>query len=212
MLPYRVVSLDAGHKLYDAGCRDLPCYVLVEGCANRFKLRSDGSRAIVAFELSGDIINHEGILLGQADCGATISVASTVAVIEQDALSRALASDRSLESTLWRYALIKTAALEEWLLNVGRRSPTSRLAHLLLELHFRLVAVGASPEYASELHISPEELADATGIQQVIVTRCLHELASQQAIALTEGTTTLRDLDLLKKISDFRSDYLHMIS
>ena len=196
--------------LYKAGSEGLPCYVLVEGCATRFKLRSDGSRAIVAFELSGDIINHEGLLLGRADCGATISAPSTIAVIEYAAMAKARELDRSLDTALWRYALIKAAALEEWLLNVGWRSPTGRLAHLFLELHLRLVAAGASTDYAQKIHISPQELADAMGLRHVIVTRSLHELASEQAITLTEGVTILSDLDRLAKIGQFRSEYLHM--
>lgn len=211
-LPHHVVELGADHLLYEAGRSNLPCYVLVEGCVTRFKLRTDGSRAIVAFELPGDIINYETLLLNRVDCGATITVRSKVAIVEHAAMNQAREKDRNLEVTLWRYALVKAAALEEWLLNVGRRSPTGRLAHLLVELHLRLIAVGSSRDYASELHVSPEDLADAMGLQQVIVTRSLHELASQNIVELTEGMTILRDLDRLAGIAEFRSDYLHMAS
>ncbi|RYF41556.1 MAG: hypothetical protein EOO38_20580, partial [Cytophagaceae bacterium] len=55
-LHYRIVRYDAGNELYKAGTVDPPCFILLEGCATRFKLRSDGSRAIVAVELMGDII------------------------------------------------------------------------------------------------------------------------------------------------------------
>ena len=209
-LPHRVVDLAAGHDLYEAGCTAPPCYVLVDGCASRFKLRSDGTRAIVAFELSGDIINPEGFLLGRVDCGARISIPSTVAIIDQDVIERAREADRNLESTLWRYAFVKAAALEEWLLNVGRRSPTGRLAHLFLELHLRLIAIGASKDYASKLHVSSEELADAMGLQLIIVTRCLHELASQNGIVMKGDVIVLLDVAQLVKIGDFRSDYLHL--
>ena len=211
-LPHHAVELGAGHLLYEAGHSNLPCYVLVEGCVTRFKLRTDGSRAIVAFELSGDIINYETLLLNHVDCGATITVRSKIAIVEHAAMNEARETDRKLDVALWRYALVKAAALEEWLLNVGRRSPTGRLAHLLLELHLRLIAVGSSNDYASKVQASPQDLADAMGLQQVIVTRSLHELASQNIVELTEDTTILRDLDRLARIAEFRSDYLHMAS
>lgn len=208
-LPHRVVNYDAGHELYKAGSIDPPCFILLEGCATRFKLRSDGSRAIVAFELTGDIINPEGLLLGRADCGARVSTPCTIAIVEKEAVQRAWEADRDLESTLWRYALVKAAALEEWLLNVGRRSPTGRLAHLFLELHLRLVAVETPTGDTLKLHVSPNELADAMGLLPVIVTRCLHDLASQNAIVLSGDAIVLCDLGLLTKIGDFRSEYLH---
>jgi len=208
-LHYRIVRYDAGHELYKAGTVDPPCFILLEGCATRFKLRSDGSRAIVAVELMGDIINPEALLLGRADCGARVSTPSTIAIVEQEAIQQARKADRDLESTLWRYALVKAAALEEWLLNVGRRSPTGRLAHLFLELHLRLIAVEASTEDTLKLYVSPEELADAMGLFPIIVTRCLHDLASQNAIVLSGAAIVLCDLGQLAKIGDFRSEYLH---
>ena len=208
-LHHRIVRYDAGNELYKAGTVDPPCFILLEGCATRFKLRSDGSRAIVAVELMGDIINPEALLLGRADCGARVSTPSTIAIVEQEAIQRARRADRDLESTLWRYALVKAAALEEWLLNVGRRSPTGRLAHLFLELHLRLIAVEASTEDTLKLYVSPEELADAMGLFPIIVTRCLHDLASQNAIVLSGAAIVLCDLGQLAKIGDFRSEYLH---
>ena len=207
--PYRIVKHDAGYEVYKAGTIDPPCFILLEGCATRFKLRSDGSRAIVAFELTGDIINPEALLLGRADCGARVSTPSTIAIVEQEVIQRAREADRDFESTLWRYVLVKAAALEEWLLNVGRRSPTGRLAHLFLELHLRLIAVEASREDTLKLHVSPKELAEALGLFPVIVTRCLHDLASQNAIVLSDGAIVLCDLDQLARVGDFRSEYLH---
>ena len=47
------------------------------------------------------------------------------------------------------------------------------------------------------------------GLLPVIVTRCLHDLASQNAIVLSGDAIVLCDLGLLTKIGDFRSEYLH---
>ncbi|MBE7158281.1 MAG: Crp/Fnr family transcriptional regulator [Rhodospirillales bacterium] len=210
VLPFRSIRMDKGEQLYATGAEGLPCYVLIEGCVSRYKLRKDDSAAITAFELSGDIVNLESLLLNRTDCGARVNGPSSIAVIEQEAISRARLTSRSLEVALWRYALVKAAALEEWLLNIGRRSPTGRLAHLLSELHVRLVSVGSSESYAFTLHASPLDLAEAMGLQQIIVTRCLHELASRRVITLTDGTIVIRDAEGLAKLGDFQSSYLHI--
>lgn len=209
-LPFRILTMTKGEPLYAPGAINLPCYVLLEGCISRHKLRDDNSRTIVAFELSGDIVNLESLLLGHVDCGAEARGPSTVAIIEREAVSQAWRSNRSLEVALWRSAYIKAAALEEWLLNIGRRSPLGRLAHLFSELHVRSVSVESSEDYTLKLNVSDRDLADAMGLQQVIVTRSLHELASKNLILLKEGLIVVRDVAGLAKVGDFKSSYLHL--
>ena len=50
------------------------------------------------------------------------------------------------------------------------------------------------------------------GVPQVLVTRCLHELASEEVIALTDGVIMLRDAEKLANIGEFQSNYLHIAS
>ena len=209
-LPFDTVVLGKGEALYAPGARDLPCFVLLDGCILRYKLRGDGSRAIVAFELPGDIVNLESLLLDGVDCGADAGGPSRVAVVRREAINRVWSSTRRLETLLWRSAYIKAAALEEWLLNIGRRSVTGRLAHLFSELYARLCSVGLTQDVARKLHASPCALADAMALQQVIVTRSLDELASRNLIALGEDLIIIRDVAALARVGDFQSNYLHL--
>ena len=209
-LPLQLVSVERGQELYATGSRELPCYVIIEGSAIRYKSRRDGSKAIVSFELPGDLVNLDSLLLGRTECGVSALSATTLAVFEQDAIRQAVHRDRGLDVALWRYALVKAATLEEWLLNLGTRSPTGRIAHVLAELHARSMAVGTPAASAAELFIGPQELADAMGLQAVIVTRSLSELASRQVIGSNGDSIVILDIDRLSKIGGFRADYLHL--
>ena len=107
---------------------------------------------------------------------------------------------------------MKAASLEEWLLNVGRRSPTARIAHLFSELRTRLVVINPSPEYTDRLHPAPQEIARAMGLQDVHVTRVLNELCSRGVIERMDGVTILLDAERLAAIGDFHPRYLHLAS
>ena len=48
----------------------------------------------------------------------------------------------SLAAALWREILIEGSIFREWIVNLGRREATARLAHLLIEMHTRLKAIG----------------------------------------------------------------------
>lgn len=209
-LPFEAKILHAGEVLYSPDARELPCYILLRGTATRFKMRSDSSRAIVAFELPGDIVNLESLLLGRTDCGVTVAAAGEVAVVDRAAMFTALQSTPGLESALWRYAFVRAAALEEWLLNIGKRSPAGRVSHLLMEIHARLIAAGASAADASKIHVTMQDIADAMGLQEVVATRIVHELSAGGVIRRDGELVVIEDAGRLAKVGEFRADYLHM--
>lgn len=204
--------LKAGDTLYPPGAVNPPCYILLQGAVTRFKMRSDGSRAVVAFELPGDIINLETLLLGHIDCGVTAAADSAVAVVDRRAMRQVWNLQPALEAALWRYAFVKAAALEEWLLNIGKRPPVGRVAHVLMEIQARLVSL-RTPEVDSTLILATtRDIADAMGLQEVVVTRILHELASRGLISREDDAVRIRDTEGLSKIGEFRPDYLHLAS
>ncbi len=211
-LAFERLPFQAEAEIFDGGSRSLPSYVVLGGCLSRFKRRQDGARVNVSFELPGDLINIEGLLLDQVDCGTRANSAGVLAVVEPAAFRELCARHPRVEAALWRHALVKAASLEEWLLNVGRRSATARIAHLFSELRTRLAVIDPSPGYTDRLHASPPEIARAMGLQEVHVKRVLNELCSRQVIEHADGVTVLLDPERLAAIGDFRPEYLHLAS
>ncbi len=210
-LPFQRVAVKAEEQIFDTDSDSLPSYVVLKRCFSRFKRRQDGTRVNVSFELPGDLINVETPLLRVTDCGARANCDGVVAMVDPARLRVLWAKHQRIEAALWRHALVKAAALEEWLLNVGRRSPTARIAHLFSELHLRLSVIDSSAGYSNRLHATPQEIARAMGLQEVHVVRVLNELCTRQVIERVDGVTILLDAERLAVIGDFQPKYLHLV-
>lgn len=66
-LPHRVRRLGAQSSLLREGDRPQWCAVLLQGFAFRHNLTGDGSRPILAINLTGDALDFQNIFLEQAD-------------------------------------------------------------------------------------------------------------------------------------------------
>lgn len=86
--------------------------------------------------------------------------------------------------------LVDEGTLREWLVNLGRREATGRVAHLMCELLARLRVVGLVSDDGYRLPITQRELADTTGISAVHANRVLQKLPR-------DGLITLRGKELV---------------
>ena len=82
------------------------------------------------------------------------------------------------------------------------------MAHLLLELHHRLRAIGQAEEDAFEMPVGQAALSDSLGLSYVHVSRVLTWLEREGLIARTRTTVVLADRDRLSSLCDFSSLYL----
>jgi CRP-like cAMP-binding protein len=102
------------------------------------------------------------------------------------------------------------AIQREWSVNLGQRTATERIAHLLCELFFRLRAVGLTTDLTCDLPVTQAELADASGLSAVHVNRTIQELRAADLIVLRGRTLTILDLEALKTVALFNPNYLHL--
>ena len=95
----------------------------------------------------------------------------------------------NISIALISYAAREASVYANHLVRAGRRSPLERVAHGLLEMHFRMKAVGCASEDAFELPYSQEIIADAIGLSTPHVNRMLSELKRQGLIATKHHTS-----------------------
>jgi CRP-like cAMP-binding protein len=110
---------------------------------------------------------------------------------------------------MWIDTLIDASVFREWIVNVGQRDATSRIAHLLCEFALRLHAAGLSQERSYELPMTQEQIADAVGLTPVHVNRVLQTLGRTNLILREKRAVTILDWDALRDVGDFNSRYLH---
>ncbi len=183
--------------------------LLVSGWACRYKDLPDGRRQIVGFFLPGDFCDLNIYILSELD--HSIGALTPVRFYEiapqqfQELIDR---RPHLIRALLW-HEMVCAGIQRAWLLSIGQRSPLERLAHLFVELYYRLRAVGLSTGLSFDLPITQNHLAEANGLSVVHLNRTLQEMRRAGLIELSDRQLRIVDLDQLKAVAMFNSNYLH---
>jgi CRP-like cAMP-binding protein len=110
-----------------------------------------------------------------------------------------------LPRTADRRGRARAVIYAEHIINIGRCTPLERLAHLLLEIHSRLVMVGCAAEAAFELPFTQEMLSDALGLSVPHLNRMLARLRAEGLIAVNERRVEFADLRAVQLLAQFHS-------
>ena len=203
-------TVPAGTDLIREGDRPDGVYLVMEGIACRYKLRSSGARQIMAYLVPGDFCDLDVAYLKAMDHSLATLSACRVVRIDLDTISDLTENHPSIVHALRLATLVDEATLREWLVNLGRRSALERVAHLLCELLLRFEAVGqvSSDSYALPIH--HRDLADTVGLTSVHLNRTLQNLRDEGLIGLEGQQVKILDLPRLTKLAEFKSNYLHL--
>ncbi|SJZ94577.1 Crp/Fnr family transcriptional regulator [Consotaella salsifontis] len=204
-------DVDKGYEVVREGDHPTRCCLLLTGFACRYKLMSDGSRQIVAFNVPGDLPDLLSLHLGVMDHSLATLAPSRLAYVPHDALRQLTAERPKLTACLWRQTIIDSSMFLEWMTGLGRRAAPSRLAHLICEVMARLAIVGLVDEGQTILPVTQADLADALGLSYVHVNRILQEFSREGLLDFRRRLLTVHDWPRLKEIAEFDPTYLHLM-
>jgi len=211
-LPFTIETIGEDGLLIRAGEEKHHCGVLLEGYACRSKSLGSGGRQIFSFHFPGDILDVEHILLPQADHDIEAATDVSVAWVPSADLRKLTQERPAVADALWRDCLIDASVFREWVLNVGKRDPRSRVSHMLCEFATRREAAGLGKPQGAELPISHQQISDATGLTPVQVNRMLHLLVAAGIIADDGQRLKIMNSDALREIAAFDPAYLHALA
>lgn len=209
-LPTRTRSFKIHQDIAREGDRPTHCCLVATGLVSRYKSLPTGSRQIVSFQIPGDMVDLQSLLVIVADHGIHTHTATTIVTIAHDDLAGIAAQHPDLARALWFDTLVDAAICREWTTNVGRRDARQRLAHLLLELAVRFKAARLMAVDTFELPLTQADLADATGMTAVHVNRTLQWLRGERLIRTDGRNLTIENWDAMKALAGFDATYLHM--
>ena len=209
-LPIRSQRFDAHTLIVREGDRPEESCLIANGFAFRSKTTFDGQRQIVSLHIPGEIPDLQSLHLHVMDHDlATLTPCFLGFITHMDL--RALNGARpNVAAALWRETLVDASIFREWIVNVGRRPGTVRMAHLLSELRYRLEAIGRTTDGAFELPITQLELGDCLGLSAVHVNRVLKELRDEGLIQAERPSFRLLDKAGLEERGHFEPSYLHL--
>jgi CRP-like cAMP-binding protein len=209
-LPFAARKVEPGTFLIREGDEPAHCCFVLSGFCYRHKLTGEGERQIIAFHMAGDMVDLHNIFLDISDHNVQALTRSEFAFVPRRAIRELVEARPGVARAMWTETLVDASIFREWVLNVGRRSAISRIAHLLCELGLRLEAAGLAEARSYELPMTQEQIADAAGLTPVHVNRVLQQLGKLGLIDRSRRRVTIPDWERLRQIGDFNARYLHL--
>lgn len=193
----------AGSDIVIEGEQPAPIFI-VSGWASRVRVLSTGRRQILDLLVPGDGIGFHGD--AEPVSAATVTAITTVETVDAIMLVQmAHEAERfpGIALALERMAAQEDVFSDNQILRLGALSESRRVAHLLLELQWRLSEVGLGIERVFPLPLTNETIADTLGMEPADVRRAMGALRSRRMFSLRYGRATL----LSKKKIDLGGDF-----
>jgi CRP-like cAMP-binding protein len=185
-------------------------HLILSGWACRYKQLEDGRRQVVSFFLPGDMCDLNVFILKEMDHSIGTITSVTIADLTREFFDEIGASYSRIATALWWETLVNAAIQREWTMNLGQRTASERMAHLLCEIFFRLRLAGLTHGNSCEFPLTQSDVADATGLSKVHVNRTLQELRAANLVVLKGKVLTIPSLERLMDAGLFNANYLHM--
>lgn len=185
-------------------------HLILSGWACRYKQLEDGRRQVVSFFLPGDMCDLNIFILREMDHSIGTITSVSIADLSRDFFDEVGTGHPRIATAFWWEELVTSAIQREWTMNLGQRTASERMAHLLCEIFFRLRVAGLTQQDSCEFPLTQADLADATGLSKVHVNRTLQELRSAGLIVLKDKMLIVPDLERLMNAGLFNANYLHI--
>ncbi|WID99256.1 Crp/Fnr family transcriptional regulator [Bosea vestrisii] len=203
-------QFEAYQDVVSEGERTKQCCLVIEGLICRYKLVADGGRQILSLHIPGDIPDLHSLHIEEMDHSLGTLTPATVGFIPHDAIRGITRASYRVSEAFWREALIDAAAFREWMVGIGRRSATSRIAHFVCEFVTKMKAIGRSDGVVCALPMTQPEMADALGLSTVHINKKLRELRQAKLVRIRANRITILDWDGLCELGEFDPRYLHL--
>jgi CRP-like cAMP-binding protein len=179
------------------------CFVK-DGYAIRYKLLRSGKRQILNVILPGDVIGFPVSFFDRSIYSVVAISDLTYNLCPLDAYARLCYEEPQFGLALSWLAAHEAAIYAEHIVDLGRRTPIERLAHFLLEIHARLLAVGRAEQTSFDLPFSQEIMADVLGLSVPHLNRVMQQLRAEKLITSRGRSVELTDMASLQILAQYQ--------
>jgi CRP-like cAMP-binding protein len=179
------------------------CFVK-DGYAIRYKLLRSGKRQILNVIMPGDVIGFPVSFFDRSIYSIVTATDLTYNICLLDSFVRLCYEQPQFGLVLSWLAAHEAAIYTEHIVDLGRRTPLERLAHFLLEIHARLLAVGRAEETSFALPFSQEVMADVLGLSVPHLNRVMQQLRAEQLITSRGRLVELTDMAGLQTLAQYQ--------
>ncbi|MEY9121661.1 Crp/Fnr family transcriptional regulator [Bradyrhizobium yuanmingense] len=206
-LPSTLRQVADGEIVLRQGEAATRCVFVVSGFLYQSRIVGDRSQTL-AFHVPGDMPCLHTLLLSPMDADLVGLGPTIVGTVVHSQLRQLLDSSIHLTRVFWRETLIDAAISRQWIARLGAQTALPKVAHLICELAARLEIVGLVKRNCFQMPMTQRHVADACGLSIVHVNRTIQELRHRRLIAWDGSEIELLQPDELRRLADFRPDYL----
>jgi len=204
-----VVEFEARHDIVRHGTRVDRSMMLLDGFVCRYMDGLDGERQLVALHVPGDFVDLHAYPMHMLDHDVATLTACTMAIFPHSAIERMVVDHPNLGRLLWFSTLLDAAMHREWIFRIGRLSALGRVAHFFAEIGRRLEMVGLNDSQRFALPMQQIDLASATGMTPVHLSRTLRILRERGVATFGGGFVEVHDRPALHHLAEFDDGYLY---
>ncbi|MGA8898992.1 Crp/Fnr family transcriptional regulator [Bradyrhizobium sp.] len=204
----RRLTVKKGKDIIVQGFEYKELYIVESGFAVRYTLVHKGGRQIINTLLPGDIAGFPESFFDRSLYSVKAATEMSLNRISFDAFIDVCNERPNIAVALISLVAHEASLYAHHLVDAGRRSPLERVAHFLLEIHFRLKAVGMASENTFEIPLSQEDIADRVGLSGPHANRMISQLKREGLIAMRRHEIKILDRAALQIIAEFDPSYL----
>lgn len=171
-------------------------FTIYAGWAFSWTATPDGRRQVLDFHLPGDLVER-------TEDGAEVEALTDASfcILSRDRLCDFMGREPGLAMAYAEGLTRDRARMRERLTSLGRRDAAGRVAHLLLELHGRLLHRGGADARGAAVPLKQAHLADALGLSVEHANRALAALRKDGIATLHKGRLDILDREALEDLA-----------
>lgn len=183
--------------------------IICEGWAASVVMLFDGSRQILSFLLSGDLVSTALLFEARPHCLVEAITDVRYRTFKRSELKGILFKNPDMFDKLSKIWIEEKDRSDQLIVDLGRRTADERIARLILNLADRLAQRGMTrPGEASALEMDfplrQHHVADATGLTPVHVSKVLSEFRRSGLIKISDRSLTILDRAGFQRVAHMR--------
>jgi CRP/FNR family transcriptional regulator, anaerobic regulatory protein len=195
-------TVPARHRISRPHERSELMSIICGGWAMSSVALPDGRRQILSFLLPGDVASFADLFGPVSNSLVEAITDVTCRIFRREEVKAVLFGRPDLIAKLARSLIEERRQADELAVDLGRRTAEERIARLILKLRERLVKRGLAHGSTFEFPLRQWQIADATGLTPVHVSRMLGEFQKASVIEIKERWLTILDLAELRRVAD----------
>lgn len=187
------VARNAGQIIFTEGENSDYLYTVLSGWVMKHKSLEDGRRQIINYAFPGDLLGLQGAVFGKMQHSVEALTPVTLCVFDKKKLWSLYEQHQGLGFDITWLAAQEKSILADFLVSVGQRTASERIAFLLVSLFQRARTCGLTVRNTMKMPLHQEHIADTIGFSLVHTNRSLSRLRRLNAFAWQGANFTMMD-------------------